>query len=66
MKLFSSCDVVMEINLVLGVVAGQERADNWRDNAIHAPRVFARVAAAISRFKRVTVCTSSSQVGLTC
>jgi len=51
----------MESNI--GVVAGQERADNWRDNAVHAQRVFARVAAAISRFERVTVCASYSQVG---
>jgi len=56
----------MEINLVLGVVVGQERADNWRDNAVHAQRVFARVAAAISRFEKVTVCVSYAQVGSTC
>ncbi|RHN63773.1 putative agmatine deiminase [Medicago truncatula] len=38
-----------------------ERTDNWRDNAVHAQRVFARVVAAISRFERVTVCASSAQ-----
>ncbi|KAL2572603.1 hypothetical protein AAZV13_17G076500 [Glycine max] len=39
-----------------------ERADNWRDGAVHAQRVFARVASAISRFESVTVCVSSAQV----
>ncbi|KAG4942745.1 hypothetical protein AAZX31_17G080800 [Glycine max] len=38
-----------------------ERADNWRDGAVHAQRVFARVASAISRFESVTVCVSSAQ-----
>ncbi|GAU18994.1 hypothetical protein TSUD_193320 [Trifolium subterraneum] len=38
-----------------------ERADNWRDGAVHAHRVFARVASAISKFERVTVCASSVQ-----
>ncbi|CAL5198499.1 unnamed protein product [Lathyrus oleraceus] len=38
-----------------------ERADNWRDNAVHAQRVFVRVASAISRFERVTVCVCSAQ-----
>ncbi|XP_057805008.1 LOW QUALITY PROTEIN: agmatine deiminase [Salvia miltiorrhiza] len=38
-----------------------ERPDNWRDNAVHAQRVFTRVAAAISRFEPVTVCASSAQ-----
>ncbi|KAL2338256.1 hypothetical protein Fmac_012702 [Flemingia macrophylla] len=38
-----------------------ERADNWRDGAVHAQRVFARVASAISRFEPVTVCVSSAQ-----
>lgn len=37
--------------------------DNWRDGAVHAQRVFARAASAISRFERVTVCASSAQVG---
>jgi agmatine/peptidylarginine deiminase len=54
--------LLWKLTFVLAVVAGQERADNWRDNAVHAQRVFARVAAAISRFERVTVCASSSQV----
>lgn len=38
-----------------------ERADNWRDDAFHAQRVFASVASAISRFESVTVCVSSAQ-----
>ncbi|XP_020228489.1 agmatine deiminase [Cajanus cajan] len=38
-----------------------ERADNWRDAAVHAQRVFARVASAISSFEPVTVCVSSAQ-----
>lgn len=38
-----------------------ERGDNWRDAAVHAQSVFARVASAISRFERVTVCASSAQ-----
>ncbi|XP_004508635.1 agmatine deiminase [Cicer arietinum] len=38
-----------------------ERADNWRDGAVHGQRVFASVASAISRFERVTVCASSAQ-----
>lgn len=54
----------MMINL--GVVASQERADNWRDNAVHGQRVFAKVASAISRFEKVTVCATSAQVGYTC
>ncbi|KAJ8772217.1 hypothetical protein K2173_027394 [Erythroxylum novogranatense] len=38
-----------------------ERPDNWRDNAVHAQQVFAKVAAAISRFEPVTVCASAAQ-----
>ncbi|XP_027330840.1 agmatine deiminase [Abrus precatorius] len=38
-----------------------ERPDNWRDGAVHAQRVFASVASAISRFEAVTVCASSAQ-----
>ncbi|KAI3777493.1 hypothetical protein L1987_47293 [Smallanthus sonchifolius] len=38
-----------------------ERPDNWRDNAVHGQRVFAKVASAISNFEPVTVCTSASQ-----
>ncbi|XP_047971029.1 agmatine deiminase-like [Salvia hispanica] len=38
-----------------------ERPDNWRDNAVHAQRVFTKVATAISRFEPVTVCASSVQ-----
>ncbi|XP_022965832.1 agmatine deiminase [Cucurbita maxima] len=38
-----------------------ERPDNWRDNAVHAQRVFAKVASAISKFECVTVCASASQ-----
>ncbi|XP_030455614.1 agmatine deiminase [Syzygium oleosum] len=38
-----------------------ERPDNWRDNAAPAQRLFAEVAAAISRFEPVTVCASASQ-----
>ncbi|KAI4356964.1 hypothetical protein L6164_000942 [Bauhinia variegata] len=38
-----------------------ERPDNWRDHAVHAQRVFAKVAIAISRFEPVTVCASSAQ-----
>ncbi|XP_052180488.1 agmatine deiminase [Diospyros lotus] len=38
-----------------------ERPDNWRDNAEHAQRVFAKVASAISKFEYVTVCASASQ-----
>ena len=41
----------------------QERPDNWRDNAVHAQRVFARVACAISKFEPVTVCAAAGQVG---
>ncbi|CAI9113407.1 OLC1v1014004C1 [Oldenlandia corymbosa var. corymbosa] len=40
-----------------------ERPDNWREHAKLAQRVFATVAAAISRFEPVTVCASSSQWG---
>ncbi|GAB2260855.1 hypothetical protein Droror1_Dr00011710 [Drosera rotundifolia] len=38
-----------------------ERSDNWRDSAAHAQRVFAAVAAAISKFEPVTVCASVGQ-----
>ncbi|CAK9138273.1 unnamed protein product [Ilex paraguariensis] len=38
-----------------------ERPDNWRDNAVHAQHVFAKVATAISKFEPVTVCASVSQ-----
>lgn len=38
-----------------------ERPDNWRDHAVHAQRVFAKVATAISKFEPVTVCASPTQ-----
>ncbi|XP_057951467.1 agmatine deiminase [Malania oleifera] len=38
-----------------------ERADNWRDKAVHAQHVFAKVACAISEFEPVTVCASAAQ-----
>ncbi|XP_050204007.1 agmatine deiminase [Mercurialis annua] len=38
-----------------------ERPDNWRDNAVHAQQVFAKVATAISKFEPVTVCASTAQ-----
>ncbi|XP_042012516.1 agmatine deiminase-like isoform X1 [Salvia splendens] len=38
-----------------------ERPDNWRDNAVHAQRVFTKVETASSRFEPVTVCASSVQ-----
>ncbi|XAR63855.1 Agmatine deiminase [Bertholletia excelsa] len=38
-----------------------ERPDNWRDNAVHAQRVFAKVASAISKFEPVTVCASAAE-----
>ncbi|CAK9330033.1 unnamed protein product [Citrullus colocynthis] len=38
-----------------------ERPDNWRDNAIHGQRVFAKVASSISKFESVTVCATASQ-----
>lgn len=38
-----------------------ERPDNWRDNALHGQRVFAKVASAISKFEPVTVCASAAQ-----
>ncbi|KAL5749029.1 hypothetical protein ACOSQ2_026326 [Xanthoceras sorbifolium] len=38
-----------------------ERPDNWRDNAVHAQHVFAKVATAISEFEPVTVCASVAQ-----
>lgn len=38
-----------------------ERLDNWRDDALHAQRVFAKVATAISKFEPVTVCASAAQ-----
>ncbi|KAK1392312.1 hypothetical protein POM88_011368 [Heracleum sosnowskyi] len=39
----------------------EERGDNWRDNAVHAQKVFAKVATAISKFEPVTVCASAAQ-----
>uniref|UniRef100_A0A7N0V8H4 Uncharacterized protein n=1 Tax=Kalanchoe fedtschenkoi TaxID=63787 RepID=A0A7N0V8H4_KALFE len=39
----------------------QERSDNWRENAKHGQAVFAKVAAAISKFECVTVCASPDQ-----
>ncbi|KAK1381718.1 hypothetical protein POM88_019453 [Heracleum sosnowskyi] len=39
----------------------EERGDNWRDNAVHAQKVFAKVASAISKFEPVTVCASAAQ-----
>ncbi|KAK1382775.1 hypothetical protein POM88_020510 [Heracleum sosnowskyi] len=39
----------------------KERGDNWRDNAVHAQKVFAKVATAISKFEPVTVCASAAQ-----
>ncbi|GLU20296.1 hypothetical protein SLE2022_365040 [Rubroshorea leprosula] len=38
-----------------------ERPDNWRDNAVHAQLVFAKVATAISKFEPITVCASAAQ-----
>lgn len=38
-----------------------ERPDNWRDNALYAQRVYAKVASAISMFEPVTVCASAAQ-----
>lgn len=38
-----------------------ERPDNWRDNAVPAQNVFAKVATAISKFEPVTVCASPAQ-----
>ncbi|KAK4842850.1 hypothetical protein QYF36_000789 [Acer negundo] len=38
-----------------------ERPDNWRDNALHAQSVFAKVATAISKFVPMTVCASAAQ-----
>lgn len=38
-----------------------ERGDNWRDNAVHSQKVFAKVATAISKFEPVTVCASAAQ-----
>ncbi|KMT10878.1 hypothetical protein BVRB_5g113750 [Beta vulgaris subsp. vulgaris] len=38
-----------------------ERPDNWRDAALHAQCVFAKVATAISNFEPVTVCASPTQ-----
>lgn len=38
-----------------------ERPDNWRDNAVPAQSVFAKVASAISKFEPVTVCASATQ-----
>jgi len=38
-----------------------ERPDNWRNNAVHAQSVYARIASAISKFETVTVCASAAQ-----
>ncbi|KAL3512349.1 hypothetical protein ACH5RR_025066 [Cinchona calisaya] len=38
-----------------------ERPDNWRDNAVPAQHVFAKVASSISKFESVTVCASTAQ-----
>ncbi|XP_058112372.1 agmatine deiminase [Magnolia sinica] len=38
-----------------------ERRDNWRDNAVPAQHVFAKVASAISKFESVSVCASAAQ-----
>ncbi|XP_044476293.1 agmatine deiminase [Mangifera indica] len=38
-----------------------ERPDNWRNNAVHAQKVFAEVATAISKFEPVTVCANAAQ-----
>ncbi|KMZ61183.1 Agmatine deiminase [Zostera marina] len=38
-----------------------ERGDNWREGAVPAQQVFAKVASAISKFEQVTVCASASQ-----
>jgi agmatine/peptidylarginine deiminase len=43
----------------------QERPDNWRDNAVPAQCVYAKIASAISKFEPVTVCASAAQVGRT-
>lgn len=42
----------------------QERGDNWREGAVPAQQVFAKVASAISKFEQVTVCASASQVSV--
>ncbi|KAF3437957.1 hypothetical protein FNV43_RR20713 [Rhamnella rubrinervis] len=41
--------------------AALERSDNWRDNAVPAQRMFAKIASAISKFEPVTVCASATQ-----
>ncbi|XP_062158148.1 agmatine deiminase [Alnus glutinosa] len=38
-----------------------ERPDNWRDNAVPAQCVYAKIASAISKFEPVTVCASAAQ-----
>ncbi|KAL6279748.1 hypothetical protein ACE6H2_016629 [Prunus campanulata] len=38
-----------------------EHPDNWRDNAVPAQQVFAKVAFAISKFEHVTVYASAAQ-----
>ncbi|OMO60903.1 Peptidyl-arginine deiminase, Porphyromonas-type [Corchorus capsularis] len=38
-----------------------ERSDNWRDNAVHAQRMFTKIATAISKFEPVTICASAAQ-----
>lgn len=50
-------------NLITSYLFGlQERPDNWRDDAVHAQNIFAKVATAISKFEPVTVCASAAQV----
>lgn len=41
-----------------------QRPDNWRENAMHAQREYAGVAAAISDFEPVTVCCNEEQASL--
>lgn len=55
---FDSC----LIRILTPTPDSQERPDNWRDNGVHAQRVFTSVATAISKFEAVTVCASSAQV----
>ncbi|KAL9244275.1 hypothetical protein vseg_018071 [Gypsophila vaccaria] len=38
----------------------QEHSDNWRDGAVPAQRVFARVATAIVNFEPMTVCANDN------
>ena len=54
---------IIQFGLILSFLwALQERPDNWRDNAVPAQTVFAKVASAISKFEPVTVCASAAQV----